>query len=56
MRNALRALRSSSDKKEVAEMLPKVESMIDRLSKSNVIHKNKAANLKSSITKYATAL
>ena len=56
MRNALRALRSSSDKNEVAEMLPKVESMIDRLSKSNVIHKNKAANLKSSITKYATAL
>ena len=56
MRNALRTLRNSSDQKEVNEMLPKVSGMIDRLAKKNIIHKNKAANLKSSITKHATSI
>ena len=56
MRNALRTFRNSSDKSEVGEMLPKVSSMIDRLAKKNIIHKNKAANLKSSITKHEASL
>ena len=56
MRNALRTIRNSSDKSEVGEMLPKVSSMIDRLAKKNIIHKNKAANLKSSITKHEASL
>lgn len=51
MRNALKKLRMSTDKKETEEMLPKVNSLIDRLAKKNVIHKNKAANLKSSLDK-----
>ena len=49
-RNALRNLLNSKDKKEVAELAPKVTSMLDRLAKRNVIHKNKAANLKSQVS------
>ncbi len=56
MRNAVRALRGSEDKKEAAEMLPKVSSLIDRLAKRRVIHKNKAANLKSSLTVHVNSL
>lgn len=56
MRNAVRALRESNDKKEATEMLPRIYSMIDRLAKRNVIHKNKASNLKSSVTVHANKL
>ncbi|GAB5539407.1 MAG: 30S ribosomal protein S20 [Salibacteraceae bacterium] len=56
MRNALRMLRASTDKKEVNDLKPKVETMIDKLAKKNIIHKNKAANLKSSIAKHAASL
>ena len=55
-RNAIRKLRASEDKKEVMENLPKVISMIDKLAKRNIIHKNKAANLKSKLTKHANKL
>lgn len=50
MRNAVKVLRGSTDKKEASEMLPKVASLIDKLAKRRVIHKNKAGNLKSSLT------
>ena len=56
MRNALRSLRESTDKKEVEAMLPSVTAMIDKLAKNNVIHKNKAANLKSKINIHANNL
>jgi small subunit ribosomal protein S20 len=49
MRNAVKKLRLETSKDAVAEALPKVVSMIDKLAKKNVIHKNKAANLKSSL-------
>ena len=55
-RNALRKLRASTNLKEATEMLPKVSSMLDKLSKNNVIHKNKAANLKASIAAHTSAL
>lgn len=55
-RNAIKALRDSSDKKEAATMLPKVSSMVDRLAKNNIIHDNKAANLKSKLTKHVASL
>ncbi len=48
-RNALRKLRALKDKKEAEALLPSVVSMIDRLAKKNIIHKNKAANLKSGV-------
>jgi len=56
MRNAVKTLRTTSDKKEAGEMFPKVVSMLDKLSKKNIIHKNKAANLKSSLTKHVQGL
>jgi len=56
MRNALRKLRATEDKKEASEKLPKVVSMIDRMVKRNQIHKNKGANIKSQITKFVNAL
>ena len=56
MRNAIRKFRSLENKKEATEQLPKLYTIIDKLAKRNMIHKNKAANLKSSITKYANGL
>lgn len=55
-RNAVRTLRASEDVKEATEMLPKVSSMLDKLAKNNVIHKNKAANLKSSLSAHVSKL
>ena len=48
-RNAVRKLRALTDKKEALEMLPKISAMLDRIAKKNIIHKNKAANLKSGL-------
>jgi len=56
VRNAVKKFRSLTEKKEADESLPKLNSMIDKLAKKNMIHKNKAANLKSSITKHANSL
>jgi len=56
MRNALKRLRSTTDKKEALEMAPKMDSMLDKLAKRNIIHKNKAANLKSSVQKHINSL
>jgi len=49
-RNAVRKLRSLKDKKEAIDFLPAVTSMLDKLAKRNIIHKNKASNLKSGLT------
>jgi small subunit ribosomal protein S20 len=51
VRNAVRDLRATTEKEAAMALLPKVTSMLDRLAKKNVIHKNKAANLKSKLTK-----
>ncbi|MCS6819950.1 MAG: 30S ribosomal protein S20 [Chitinophagales bacterium] len=56
MRNALRNIRASKDYNEVQNALPKVYSLIDKLAKRGTIHKNKAANLKSSIAQKANSL
>jgi len=55
-RNAVRDLRATTDKKEAEALLSKVSSMLDKLAKNNVIHKNKAGNLKSKLTKQVAAL
>ena len=55
-RNAVRNLRATSSKKEASVLLPKVTSMLDKLTKTNIIHKNKASNLKSRLTKYVNSL
>jgi small subunit ribosomal protein S20 len=50
-RNAIRELKAVSDGDAYSEKLPDVVSMIDKLAKRGVIHKNKAANLKSKLSK-----
>jgi small subunit ribosomal protein S20 len=56
MRNSLKKMRSTTEKAEAEKMLPELNAMLDKLAKKNVIHKNKASNLKSSITKHAQSL
>lgn len=56
MRNAVRQFRSLEAKNEALETLPKLVSMIDKLAKKSIIHKNKAGNLKSKLTKFANSL
>ena len=55
-RNAIRDLRNTTDKKAAEESAPKVFAMIDKLAKIGVIHKNKAANLKSGLSLYINKL
>ena len=55
-RNAIKELRSLKDAKSANSLLSKVKSMLDKLSKTNIIHKNKAANLKSKLTKHVNSL
>ncbi|MCB2221151.1 MAG: 30S ribosomal protein S20 [Bacteroidetes bacterium] len=56
MRNALRDFRALTDKKEAEERFPKMSSLIDKLVKKNIIHKNKASNLKSKMAKQVSTL
>ena len=55
-RNAIKKLRELTDKKEAETLFPSVVSMLDRLAKKNVIHANKAANLKSGLAKHVASL
>ena len=55
-RNAISKFRLIKTKKEALSTLPKICSMIDKLTKRNIIHKNKAANIKSKLTKHAHAV
>jgi small subunit ribosomal protein S20 len=55
-RNAVKKLRLTTEKGAAAEQLPKVASLLDKLAKKNIIHTNKAANLKSSLTKHVNSL
>lgn len=55
-RTAIAKLRGMTSKKDAQEFLPKVVAMIDRLVRRKTWHKNKGANLKSSLSKHVTAL
>lgn len=55
-RNAVKALRNTSDKSAAEALLPKVTAMLDKLAKKNIIHANKAGNLKSSLQKQVNTL
>lgn len=55
-RNAVRKLRATTVKAEAAEMLPLVTAMLDKLAKRNIIHKNKASNLKSKLALHVNKL
>ena len=56
MRNAVRKLRAITDKEEAVKMYPSVQKLLDKLAKTNLIHKNKAANLKSSLALHINSL
>ena len=55
-RNAVRALRATENKDEAQALYPKVCSMLDKLAKKNIIHKNKAGNLKSKLSAHVNKL
>lgn len=55
-RTFVKRLRESKDKTQAQELLVKVISMIDKLAKKNIIHKNKASNQKSKLTKFVNSL
>ena len=56
MRNAVKKLRNTSDKAEATAMFPSVQKMLDKLAKRNLIHKNKASNLKSKLAAHISKL
>ena len=55
-RNAIKKLKQTESKDEATKLLPSVISMVDKLAKRNIIHSNKAANIKSKLTKQVAAL
>ncbi|CAG5080026.1 30S ribosomal protein S20 [Parvicella tangerina] len=55
-RNAVRKLRATTDKKEATALYPEVVAMLDKLAKRNIIHKNKASNLKSKLALHVNSL
>ena len=56
MRNAVRKLRAMTNKEEALKMYPSVQKMLDKLAKVHIIHKNKAANIKSGVAVYINKL
>ncbi len=55
-RNAIRDIKAIDEKAAAGDKLPSVEAMIDKLAKRGIIHKNKAANLKSKLAKKVNAI
>ncbi len=55
-RTFIKRLKNTSDKTEAQDLLKQVVSMIDKLAKKNIIHRNKAANNKSKLTRYVNSL
>jgi len=55
-RNAMKKLKDTTSKKEAEKLFPEVVSMLDKLAKRNIIHANKAANLKSGLAKHVASL
>jgi small subunit ribosomal protein S20 len=56
MRNAVRKLRATTDKAAAEALLPRVQKMLDKLATRNIIHKNKAANITSSLMLHVSKL
>jgi small subunit ribosomal protein S20 len=56
MRNAVRRFRELDNKKEAEEKLPEIVALIDKLAKKSIIHKNKASNLKSKLTRHVNTM
>ena len=56
LKSVIKKLRANQDKKSASEQLVSATSLLDKLAKTNLIHKNKAANLKSKLTKLVNTL
>ena len=56
MSNAVRKLRAMTDKEEAVKLYPSVQKILDKLAKTNLINKNKAANIKSSLAQHINSL
>ncbi len=56
MRNAVRKLRATTEKDAAVALYPSVVKMLDKLAKVNIIHKNKANNLKSKLAIFVNKL
>ena len=56
MRNAVRRLRAMTNKEEAIKLYPTVQKMLDKLAKTNIIHRNKAANLKASLSRQINSM
>ncbi len=55
-RTFVKRLRNTTDKAEAQALFPKVSSMLDRLAKKNIIHRNKASNNKSKLARFINQL
>ncbi len=55
-RNAIKVLKETTNKKEADKLFTDVTSLLDKLAKNNIIHKNKSANLKSKLSKHVNSL
>jgi len=56
MRNLIKNFRELTDKGAAQEQFPKLSAIIDKNAKRSIIHKNKAANLKSKLSKHMASL
>ena len=55
-RNAIRKLKSLTTKKQANKQFPEVVSLVDKLAKKNIIHANKAANIKSKLARFVASV
>ena len=55
-RNAIKTLKDTTNRKDAEKLLVDVTSLLDKLAKNNIIHKNKSSNLKSKLTKHVNSL
>ena len=56
MRNAIRRFMKIEDKQEAEKQMPKLVAMVDKLAKKNILHKNKAGNVKSRMSRHLNSL
>ena len=56
MRNMMKKVLETTEKKEAAELLPGAMTMMDQLASKGIIHKNNAANKKSRLSRHVQAL
>lgn len=56
MKTALKRVRDAKEKEKAQEALKKAVKVLDQLAAKGIIHKNKAANQKSQLTKFVKAM